>query len=162
MDKNTNLFVGIIRALGETRKCVFTKCKKQFDESRKNKYAIEIEKLEKQRKENKIDAITFVNKKTLLGIKIIEEKHREELIKCQLKKCYDQTTQMIKTSIEGLTMEQHKGTPSYNIACKYKKIFEKNNYTLTAEIIDQLDADIMKTKLKPKQSKPKAEAKPKH
>lgn len=159
--ENFKLFAEMIKLLGETRTCVFTKCKKQFDESRKNKYAIEIEALEKKRKENKIDTITFMNKKTLLEIKIIEGKHREELITCQLKKCNEQTKNMIRISIEALTMDDNRGTPAYIIASKYKKIFEKNNYELTQDIIDQLDVDMMKTKLKQQVSKPNPKAKPK-
>lgn len=154
--ENMNLFVEMIKVLGETRKCVFTKCKKEFDESRKNKYAGEIEALEKKRKENKIDFITFMNKKTLLEIKIIKEKHREKLLHCQIKKCNEQTKNMIKASIKALTMDEHRGTPAYSIASKYKTILEKNNYELTPDILNQLDVDMMRTKIKAKAVNAKA------
>lgn len=161
MEHDMDLFVKMITLLGETRKCVFTKCKKQFDESRKNKYATEIEALEKKKKENKIDAITFMNKKTLLEIKIIEEKQREKLLQCQINKCNEQTKNMIKGSIEALTMDENRRTPTYSIMSKYKKIFEKNNYELTPDILDKIDIDMMKTKLKAKPNTKAIKAKPK-
>lgn len=156
MDTQMNLFADMIKALGKTRTCVFTKCKKQFDDTKKNNYAIEIEELEKKRKENKIDFLTFNNKKTELEIKIIEENYREQLLDCQLNKCYEETKHMISLSLGALLMDDNIGTPTYKIASKYKKIFEKNNYTITPAISNQLDVDLLRTKLKriPKQ-KPK-------
>ena len=147
MDKNLKLLLDMIGLLGKLKECLAKKCKKEFEESKKNKYMIEIEKLKDAFNNKKIDFITFANKKTSLEIKIIEEKQREELMKCQLKNCYDETRNMIRSSIETLTADDKKGTPLYVMASKYKKIFEKNNYELTQKVIDDLDIDSLKGKL---------------
>ena len=167
MDKNLKLLLEMIGLLGKLKECLTKKCNKEFEESKKNKYMIEIEKLKDAFNNKKIDFITFANKKTSLEIKIIKEKQREELMKCQLKNCYDETRNMTKSSIETLTADDKKGTPLYVMASKYKKIFEKNNYELTQKVIDDLDIDSLKGKLnrmendakpvaKPKATKPKA------
>jgi hypothetical protein len=167
MDKNLKLLLDMIGLLGKLKECLTKKCNKEFEDSKKNKYMIEIEKLKDAFNNKKIDFITFANKKTSLEIKIIKEKQREELMKCQLKNCYDETRNMIKSSIETLTADDKKGTPLYVMASKYKKIFEKNNYELTQKVIDDLDIDSLKGKLnrmendakpvaKPKATKPKA------
>jgi hypothetical protein len=147
MDKNFKRLFEMIGLVSKLKECFAKKCKNEFEESKKNKYMIEIEKLKDAFNSNKIDFITFANKKTSLEIKIIKEKQREELMKCQLKNCYDETRNMIKSSIETLTADDNKGTPLYVMASKYKKIFEKNNYELTQKVIDDLDIDSLKGKL---------------
>jgi hypothetical protein len=163
MDKNFKRLFEMIGLVSVLKECFTKKCKNEFEESKKNKYMIEIEKLKDAFNSNKLDFITFANKKTSLEIKIIKEKQREELMKCQLKNCYDETRNMIKSSIETLTADDNKGTPLYVMASKYKKIFEKNNYELTQKVIDELDIDSLKGKLNrmvnAKVAKPVANAK---
>jgi hypothetical protein len=160
MDKNFKLLLDMIGLVGKLKECLTKKCKNEFEKSKKNKYMIEIEQLKDAFNNKKIDFITFANKKTSLEIKIIEEKQREELMKCQLKNCYDETRNMIKSSIETLTADDKKGTPLYVMASKYKKIFEKNNYELTQKVIDKLDIDSLKGKLN-RMAKAAKAAKPK-
>jgi hypothetical protein len=97
-------------------------------------------------KNGKKDLKTVMKKVAELKIKVIEEKHRDELIACQLKDCYKETLEAMKLSIEGILATTKKDTDDYKLACRYKQIFKKG--IITQQHIDNLEVEVMKLKLK--------------
>ena len=97
-------------------------------------------------KNGKRDLKTVMEKIAELKIKVIEEKHRDELMACQLKDCYKETLNAMKLSIEGILATTKKDTDDYKLAYKYKTIFAKSK--ITQQHIDNLEIEVMKLKMK--------------
>lgn len=136
----------MLRAAIDVANCIKKKCKHEKEQLKKNKYIIEAENLMLDAKNGKRDLKTVMKKIAELKIKVIEEKHRDELIACQLKDCYKETLNAMKLSIEGILATTKKDTDDYKLACKYKTIFAKSK--ITQQHIDNLEIEIMKLKLK--------------
>jgi len=147
------------------QKCLNIKCKKDEEKFKKNKYAIELEKIrskfsdiikkyleryknDKVKGEIGFQKILLKNKKdtTNLEIKIIEEKYRNDFLNCQLKNCYNESLIRLKFTIDGLLFYSDKNSEIYNFASKYKKIFETDK--LTIENINNFDIEKQKIELK--------------
>ena len=135
----------ILADINNYKKCLNMKCKNEEDQFKKNKYSIEIEKLKQDLKDKKIDLVKFNNEVAKLKMLIIKEKYRDNLFKCQFKNCYNETSVMLKSTLENILNKSDKNSKNYKLAFKYKKIFEKNK--LTREYINNLEMDIHKLKL---------------
>jgi len=129
--------------------CLKTKCKIEQEQLKKNKYAIEMEKLMLDFRENlkngKADINKFNNDIAKLKLKAMKEKDRYELIKCQLKNCYNESLHAMKLSFESIANHADKKSKEYKLALKYKKILETKK--ITAEYLNKLETDMMKIKL---------------
>lgn len=136
----------MLRAAIDVANCIKKKCKHEKEQLKKNKYIIEAENLMLDAKNGKKDLKTVMKKIAELKIKVIEEKHRDELIACQLKDCYKETLNAMKLSIEGILATTKKDTDDYKLACRYKTIFAKSK--ITQQHIDNLEIEVMKLKLK--------------
>ena len=136
----------MLRAAIAVTDCIKKKCKHEKEQLKKNKYIIEAENLMLDVKNGKKDLKTVMKKIAELKIKVIEEKHRDELMACQLKDCYKETLNAMKLSIEGILATTKKDTDDYKLAYKYKTIFAKSK--ITQQHIDNLEIEIMKLKLK--------------
>ena len=136
----------MLRAAIAVTDCIKKKCKHEKEQLKKNKYIIEAENLMLDVKNGKRDLKTVMKKIAELKIKVIEEKHRDELMACQLKDCYKETLNAMKLSIEGILANTKKDTDDYKHAYKYKTIFAKSK--ITQQHIDNLEIEIMKLKLK--------------
>ena len=136
----------MLRAAIAVTDCIKKKCKHEKEQLKKNKYIIEAENLMLDVKNGKRDLKTVMKKIAELKIKVIEEKHRDELMACQLKDCYKETLNAMKLSIEGILATTKKDTDDYKLAYKYKTIFAKSK--ITQQHIDNLEIEIMKLKLK--------------
>jgi len=131
------------------QKCLGMKCKIEQEKLKKSKFMIEIEKLmldfQEKLKNGKVDYKKFNNDVAKLKIKAMKEKEREELIKCQLNNCYNETLHMMKISLENMVNNGDKKSKEYKLALKYKKILDANK--LTAEHLNTLEIEMMKIKL---------------
>jgi hypothetical protein len=131
------------------QKCLGMKCKIEQEKLKKSKFMIEIEKLmldfQKNLKNGKVNYKKFNNDVAKLKIKAMKEKEREELVKCQLNNCYNETLHMMKISLESMVNNGDKKSKEYKLALKYKKILDTNK--LTAEHLNTLDIEMMKIKL---------------
>ena len=136
----------MLRAAIAVTDCIKKKCKHEKEQLKKNKYIIEAENLMLDVKNGKKDLKTVMKKIAELKIKVIEEKHRDELMACQLKDCYKETLNAMKLSIEGILATTKKDTDDYKLAYKYKTIFAKSK--ITQQHIDNLEIEIMKLKFK--------------
>jgi len=112
----------MLRAAIAVADCIKNKCKYEKEQLKKNKYIIEAENLMLDVKNGKKDLKTVMKKIAELKIKVIEEKHRDELMACQLKDCYKETLNAMKLSIEGILATTKKDTDDYKLAYKYKTI----------------------------------------
>jgi hypothetical protein len=125
--------------------CLKTKCKNEQKQLKENKISMEIEKLmfnfQENLKNGNIDYKKFNNFIIKLKIKAIKEKENEELVKCQLKNCYNESLQAIKLSLENILALSEKNSKKYKFALKYKKIFEKNK--LTAEQFNKFGVEMI-------------------
>ena len=136
----------MLRAAIAVTDCIKKKCKHEKEQLKKNKYIIEAENLMLDVKNGKKDLKTVMKKIAELKIKVIEEKHRDELMACQLKDCYKETLNAMKLSIEGILATTKKDTDDYKLARRYKIIFAKSK--ITQQHIDNLEIEIMKLKFK--------------
>jgi hypothetical protein len=125
--------------------CLKTKCKNEQKQLKKNKITMEIEKLmfnfQENLKNGNVDYKKFNNEIVKLKIKAMKEKENEELVKCQLNNCYNESLQAIKLSLENILTLSEKSSKKYKFALKYKKIFEKNK--LTAEQFNKFGVEIL-------------------
>jgi len=146
-------------------KCINIKCKKEQEQLKKNKYVIEKEKLvlnfvngikniKERFKNDKVKGeiefakyfVKYSKEYNNLEIKIIKEKYHNDLITCQLKRCYNENLHMLKLSIEKTLNHFKKNTEIYKLASKYKNLFETTK--LTVEDINTFDIDKKKIGLK--------------
>ena len=125
--------------------CLKTKCKNEQKQLKENKITMEIEKLmlnfQENLKNGKVDYKKFNNEIVKLKIKAMKEKENEELVKCQLNNCYNESLQAIKLSLENILALSEKKSKKYMFALKYKKIFEKNK--LTAKQLNKFGVEML-------------------
>jgi len=125
--------------------CLKTKCKNEQKQLKENKITMEIEKLmfdfQENLKNGKVDFKKFNNEIVKLKIKAMKEKENEELVKCQLNNCYNESLHAIKLSLENILTLSEKSSKKYKFALKYKKLFEKNK--LTAEQFNKFGVEML-------------------
>jgi hypothetical protein len=131
------------------QKCLGMKCKIEQEQLKKSKIYFELEKLMRNFQENlkngKVDYKKFNNDVAKLKIKAMKEKEREELIKCQLNNCYNESLHIMKITLENMVNNGDKNSKEYKLALKYKKLLDKNK--LTAEHLNTFEIEMMKIKL---------------
>ena len=129
--------------------CMKMKCKIEQEQLKKTKIYFELEKLmldfQENLKNGKVDHKKFNNDVVKLKLKAMKEKEREELIKCQLKNCYNESMHMMKITLENTVKMNDKNTEIYKFALKYKKILDTNK--LTAEHLNKIETEMMRMKL---------------
>ena len=60
----------------------------------------------------------------------MKDKENIELIKCQLKNCYNESLIRFKFTLEALLFYSDKNSEKYKLASKYKNILENNKLTV--------------------------------
>jgi len=152
--------------------CVNTKCKKEQEQLKKNKYVVEKSKNfsnylnsrnnirarfnndnDKKKKEAALDKLynKDMKEKTKLKLKIMKEKDHNDLIDRRLKVCYKDSLNTLKWLIKDILTHVDKKTGKYKLALKYKKLLEKNKLEkkkLTREDINAFDIEMVKIILK--------------
>lgn len=90
----------------------------------------------------------------------MKEKEREMVVKCYLKNCYNETSRLLKLTIQNILVHYEKSSKEYKLASKYKKILETNKLTvehfnsidteliLTAEYINLIETELLKLQIK--------------
>ena len=125
--------------------CLKTKCKNEQKQLKENKITMEIEKLmfnfQENLKNGNVDYKKFNNEIVKLKIKAMKEKENEELVKCQLNNCYNESLHAIKLSLENILALSEKNSKKYMFALKYKKLFEKNK--LTAKQLNKFGVEML-------------------
>ena len=149
------------------QKCLDIKCKKEQEKLKLNKYAIEQEKLAKklQNDGKKIQELYKNNKEKRdiefnkiyskyqknfynLEFKKLKDKENIELIKCQLRNCYNESLIRFKFTIEALLFYSDKNSEEYKLASKYKNKLENNKLTvddMNNFVIDRHKIDFKKS-----------------
>jgi hypothetical protein len=149
------------------QKCLDMKCKIEQEKLKLNKYAIKQSKLvsklqndgkniEEKYKNDKVKKGIEFNKKYSkyskdfynLEFKKLKDKENIELIKCQLKNCYNESLIRFKFTIEALLFYSDKNSEIYKLASKYNNILENNKYKLTVEDMNNFVIDRHKIDLK--------------
>lgn len=154
--------------------CVNTKCKKEQEQLKKNKYVIEKSKNfsnylnsrnnirarfnndndnDKKKREAALNKLynKDMKDKTKLKLKIMKEKDHNDLIDRRLKVCYKESLNTLKWLIKDILTHADKKTGKYKLALKYKKLLEKNKLEkkkLTREDINAFDIEMVKIILK--------------
>ena len=154
--------------------CVNTKCKKEQEQLKKNKYVIEKSKNfsnylesrnnirarfnndndnDKKKREAALNKLynKDMKEKTKLKLKIMKEKDHNDLIDRRLKVCYKESLNTLKWLIKDILTHADKKTGKYKLALKYKKLLEKNKLEkkkLTREDINAFDIEMVKIILK--------------
>ena len=154
--------------------CVNTKCKKEQEQLKKNKYVIEKSKNfsnylnsrnnirarfnndndnDKKKREAALNKLynKDMKEKTKLKLKIMKEKDHNDLIDRRLKVCYKESLNTLKWLIKDILTHADKKTGKYKLALKYKKLLEKNKLEkkkLTREDINAFDIKMVKIILK--------------
>jgi hypothetical protein len=140
-----NMFTAII----DLSNCLKMKCKIEQEQLKKSKIYFELEKLmlnfQENLKNGKADYKKFNNEVAKLKIKAMKEEERKELVKCQLKSCYNETLHIMKITLESYINNGDKNSKEYKLALKYKKILDANK--LTAENLNKLETEMIKIKL---------------
>jgi len=146
--------------------CVNTKCKKEQEQLKKNKYVVKKSKNfsnyldsrnnirarfnndnDKKKREAALNKLynKDMKEKTKLKLKIIKEKDHNDLIDRRLKVCYKESLNTLKWLIKDILIHADKKTGKYKLALKYKKILDTNK--LTAEHLNNLETEMIKIKL---------------
>jgi len=154
--------------------CVNTKCKKEQEQLKNNKYVVEKSKNfskylesrnnirarfnndndnDKKKREAALDKLynKDMKEKTKLKLKIMKEKDHNDLIDRRLKVCYKESLNTLKWLIKDILTHADKKTGKYKLALKYKKLLEKNKLEkkkLTREDINAFDIEMVKIILK--------------
>ena len=152
--------------------CVNTKCKKEQEQLKNNKYVLEKSKNfsnylnsrnnirarfnndnDKKKREAALNKLynKDMKEKTKLKLKIIKEKDHNDLIDRRLKVCYKESLNTLKWLIKDILTHADKKTGKYKLALKYKKLLEKNKLEkkkLTRKDINAFDIEMVKIILK--------------
>jgi hypothetical protein len=152
--------------------CLESKCKKEQKQLKKNKYVIEkkkgftnyldsrngirrrFDRREYDTKKREVEfgkAYTkYMKERTKIKLKIFKEKEHNDLLNCQLKKCYNDILNTLKIRVESILAHTNKNTEEYKLASKYNKLLTQMGKTnkLTGEDIKRFDIDLVKIILK--------------
>ena len=127
--------------------CINMKCNHEMNIYYRNKKILEMENLivnfRNNLKNGKADFKKFNNKIAKLKFKAMKEKERDELIKCQLKNCYNESSHAMKITLENILAHYEKSSKEYKLALKYKKILETNK--LTVQLFNNIDTELLFT-----------------
>lgn len=154
----------LIDAVHNYMNCLTMKCNQEMNIYYRNEYILEMEKsifnFRNNVKNGKADFTKFNNEIAKLKMKAMKEKEREMVVKCYLKKCHNETSRLLKLTIQNILVHYEKSSKEYKLASKYKKILEKNKLTvehfnsidtnliLTAEYINLIETELLKLQIK--------------
>jgi hypothetical protein len=154
----------LIDAVNNYMKCLNMNCNQEMNIYYRNKYILEMERsifdFRNNLKNGKADFTKYNNEIAKLKIKAMKEKEREMVVKCYLKNCHNETSRLLKLTIQNILVHYEKSSKEYKLASKYKKVLEKNKLTvehfnnidreliLTAEYINLIETELLKWQIK--------------
>jgi len=154
----------LLDAVTNYMNCLNMKCNQEMNIYYRNEKIKEMENsifdFRNNLKNGKADFTKFNNEIAKLKIKAMKEKEREMVVKCYLKNCHNETSRVLKLTIENILVHYEKSSKEYKLASKYKKILEKNKLTVehfnnieteifsTAEYINFIETELLKFQMK--------------
>jgi hypothetical protein len=154
----------LLDALNNYMKCLNMNCNQEMNIYYRNKYILEMENsifdFRNNLKNGKADFTKFNNEIAKLKIKAMKDKERKMVVKCYLKNCHNETSRLLKLTIQNILVHYEKSSKEYKLASKYKKILEKNKLTvehfnnidreliLNAEYINLIETELLKLQMK--------------
>jgi hypothetical protein len=154
----------LLEAVNNFRDCLSMKCNIEQNQYYRNKNIIKMENsisdFRYNLKNGKADFSKFNNEIAKLKSIVMKEKERKILVNSELKHCYNETSQLLRLTIENILHNGDKKTKIYNNALQYKKLLEKNkitakhlnnietDLTLTSEYINLIETELLKLQMK--------------
>jgi hypothetical protein len=133
-----NTILNMFKLLIDLEKCVKEKCKIERKKIEKSADMITINNLREDFKNKKITTDKFLEQFSKIKLNILKSELRDELIKCQIDKCYSDTKKVIDNSVSHILNSKNysKDEPVYKLA---KKIANYKDKKLTIQDIKDLD-----------------------
>lgn len=154
----------LLEAVNNFRDCLNMKCDIEQNQYYRNKNIIKMENsisdFRYNLKNGRADFSKFNNEIAKLKSIVMKEKERKILVDSQLKNCYNETSQLLRLTIENILHNGDKKTELYKHAVKYKNILETNkitakhlndietDLTLTSEYINIIETELLKLQMK--------------
>jgi hypothetical protein len=135
-----NTILNMFKLLIDLEKCVKEKCKIERKKIEKSADMITINNLREDFKNKKMSADKFLEQFSKIKLNILKSELRDELIKCQIDKCYSDTKKVIDNSVSHILNSKNysKDEPVYKLA---KKISNYKDKKLTIQDIKDLDIE---------------------
>jgi hypothetical protein len=135
-----NTILNMFKLLIDLEKCVKEKCKIERKKIEKSADMITINNLREDFKNKKMSADKFLEQFSKIKLNILKSELRDELIKCQIDKCYSDTKKVIDNSVSHILNSKNysKDEPVYKLA---KKISNYKDKRLTIQDIKDLDIE---------------------
>ena len=135
-----NTILNMFKLLIDLEKCVKEKCKIERKKIEKSADMITINNLREDFKNQKITTEKFLEQFSKIKLNILKSELRDELIKCQIDKCYSDTKKVIDNSVSNILNSKiySKDEPIYKLA---KKISNYKDKKLTIQDIKDLDIE---------------------
>jgi len=135
-----NTILNMFKLLIDLEKCVKEKCKIERKKIEKSADMITINNLREDFKNKKITTDKFLEQFSKIKLNILKSELRDELIKCQIDKCYSDTKKVIDNSVSNILNSKiySKDEPVYKLA---KKIVNYKDKKLTIQDIKDLDIE---------------------
>jgi predicted nucleic acid-binding Zn-ribbon protein len=135
-----NTILNMFKLLIDLEKCVKEKCKIERKKIEKSADMITINNLREDFKNQKITTEKFLEQFSKIKLNILKSELRDELIKCQIDKCYSDTKKVIDNSVSNILNSKiySKDEPIYKLA---KKIVNYKDKKLTIQDIKDLDIE---------------------
>jgi hypothetical protein len=130
----------ILKLFIDLEKCVKEKCKIERKKIEKSADMITINNLREDFKNQKITNEKFLEQFSKIKLNSLKSELRDELIKCQIDKCYSDTKKLIDYSVSNILNSKNysKDEPVYKLA---KKISNYKDKKLTIQDIKDLDIE---------------------
>jgi hypothetical protein len=140
IEKGNNTILNMFKVLIDLEKCVKEKCKIERKKIEKSADTITINNLREEFKNNKISIDKFLEQFSKVKLNALKSELREELIKCQIDKCYSNTKKVIDNLVSNIlnSKDYSKDEPIYKLA---KKIANYKDKKLTIKDIKDLDIE---------------------
>lgn len=136
--KQRNQVMNIISIVSDLEKCLQKKCKIERKNLEKDGNVIALNNLVKDFTDKKINFTEYLKKFSKIKLNILNSNIRDNLIKCQLKKCYSLTKKTLDVSVGNILKSYNKDEPIYKIAKKLEKYKGKK---ITYEDIKNIDIE---------------------
>jgi hypothetical protein len=134
-----NTMLNMFKLLIDLEKCVKEKCKIERKKIEKSADMITINNLREDFKNKKMSADKFLEQFSKIKLNILKSELRDELIKCQIDKCYSDTKKVIDNSVSHILNSKYsKNEPIYKLA---KKIANYKDKKLNIQDIKDIDIE---------------------
>jgi len=135
-----NTILNMFKLLIDLEKCVKEKCKIERKKIEKSADMITINNLREEFKNKKITIDKFLEQFSKIKLNILKSELRDELIKCQIDKCYSDTKKVIDNSVSHILNSKNysKDEPIYKLA---KKISNYKDKKLNIQDIKDIDIE---------------------